>query len=185
MSDFFHAACACDSANEFCGFWSLLEEREQGRCISHEAPAELRRDDVKIRDLLVCDHNSNSAASRTPDDVSSRALLRFEFRSSFCSPSDKRLFMAKGSVLKVKVDAPTARLLRLYAKDHRISMGEFLEYVIRHIDIDEVFEDTSDHLLFTQRKGEGPGISLEELMKRLNAKSKKKKPVKKKASKRK
>lgn len=93
--------------------------------------------------------------------------------------------MAKGSVLKVKVDAPTARLLWLYAKDHRISMGEFLEYVIQHIDIDEVFEDISDHLLFTQRKDEGPGISLEELMKRLNAKSKKKKPVKKKASKRK
>ena len=93
--------------------------------------------------------------------------------------------MAKGSVLKVKVDAPTARLLRLYAKDNRISMEEFLEHVIRHIDIEEVFEDTSDHLLFTQRKDEGPGISLEQLMKRLNTKSKKKKPIKKKASKRK
>jgi hypothetical protein len=93
--------------------------------------------------------------------------------------------MAKGSVLKVNVDASTGRLLRLYAKDHRISMGEFLEHVIRHIDIDEVFEDASDHLLFVQRKDEGPGISLEEFMKRLNTKSKKKKPIKKKPVKKK
>jgi hypothetical protein len=105
-------------------------------------------------------------------------LLRFEFRSSIYSPSDKRSFMANGSVLKVNVDASTARLLRLYAKDHRISMGEFLEHVIRYIDIDEVFEDTSDHLLFTQRKDERPGISLEELMKRLSAKPKKMNPKK-------
>jgi hypothetical protein len=83
--------------------------------------------------------------------------------------------MSKSSVVKVRLDGPTAKLLRLYAKDHRISMGEFLERVLLQIDIEEACEDASDVLSIENRKEEGPGIPLEELMKRLKKQSKPKK----------
>jgi hypothetical protein len=80
--------------------------------------------------------------------------------------------MARSSVVKVRVSGKAAKLLRLYAKDHRISMGEFLEKMLYYIDVDEAFEETSDNLSIEQRKDEGPGISLDELMKKLKRKGK-------------
>lgn len=72
--------------------------------------------------------------------------------------------MKRNSIATIRLHGRTGKLIRLYAQDHGLSMGEFLSKTFETIPIEDILEETSDRLTIEERKHERTsGLTLQEI----------------------
>lgn len=72
--------------------------------------------------------------------------------------------LMKKTSVTIKISALRAKLVRLYAKEHGITMSEFLSSALELPAFEDVLEEMSDRITIEERKGEsGSGLTLKQI----------------------
>jgi len=72
--------------------------------------------------------------------------------------------MKRNSIATIRLRGRVGKLIRLYAKDHGLSMGDFLAKAFATIPIEDILEEASDRITIEERKHErDSGLTLEQI----------------------